>query len=411
MSGAMEGDIQKRLFQLQDEKYRAFQCALMPTVDADRVIGIRTPQLRALGKEIIRAGRGAEFISELPHKYYEEDNLHGVIISEMKDYDEAVRELDRFLPYVDNWCSCDMISPAVFKKHRDRLIGDIRRWLSSGETYTVRFALKMLMAHYLDSEFTPEYPELALTAPRGEYYTDMMLAWYFATALAKQWDAVLPYIRSGRLGAWVHNKAIQKAVESLRITQEQKELLKSMRIKDPPPQSGAEEEPSGAEEAEDNVRLRHPFAPVFDESSRILILGSFPSVRSRESGFYYGHAQNRFWKVLAAALSAPVPESTEEKKQLLLSRGIALWDAAESCEIRGSADGSMKRARPNDLSVILEKADIKKLLCNGRKAYELYRRFSEEKTGISAVLMPSTSAANASVSLEELTRAWRAELF
>lgn len=222
-------DIIQRLFSLKDEAYGDFTAALIPTLERDRIIGVRLPLLRQLGKEAMRAGLAEEFTARLPHYYIEENFLHAFMISEIKNYDLCVRELDRFLPFVDNWSVCDTISPKTFAANRDRLIEDIRRMIASGETYTVRFALRMLMNHFLDVDFRPEYPELAASAPCGEYYVDMMLAWYFATALAKQWDAALPYIRDGRLPDRVHAKAIQKAVESRRISPERKAELRGMR--------------------------------------------------------------------------------------------------------------------------------------------------------------------------------------
>ncbi len=222
-------NIAQRLLSMKDEAYGDFTGALIPTVEKDRIIGVRLPRLRSLGKEMTRAGLAEEFTAKLPHYYLEENHLHAFIISEIKDHEACVRELDRFLPFVDNWAVCDTIAPRSFAKNKDRLIEDIRRWLASGETYTVRFALRMLMNHFLDGDFLPGYTELAASAPCGEYYVDMMLAWYFATALAKQWDAAIPYIREDRLPDRVRAKAIQKAVESRRISPERKEELRGMR--------------------------------------------------------------------------------------------------------------------------------------------------------------------------------------
>lgn len=230
----MEADgrtIQQRLFVLQDLKYRDFQQKLIPTVDPDTVIGVRTPQLRALAKELAGTAEAAEYIKQLPHRYYDENNLHGFLIEKIKDYDVAAAAIEAFLPYVDNWATCDLMSPKVFQKHLPELLERIRVWLGSGAVYTVRFGIGMLMSFYLDDAFSPEYPELVAGVRSEEYYVNMMIAWYFSTALAKQWDAVLPYIEQRRLDKWTHNKAIQKAIESYRITDAQKAYLRTLKIK------------------------------------------------------------------------------------------------------------------------------------------------------------------------------------
>ena len=223
--------IQQRLFELQDLKYRDFQCKLMPTVAPETVIGVRTPALRALAKELAGSEEAAEFLKILPHEYYEENNLHGFIIERLKGYDETVAALDAFLPYVDNWATCDLMSPKVFKKHTEELLGKIDEWLASDKTYTVRFGIEMLMSFYLDERFEPLCLEKVASVKSEEYYINMMIAWYFATALAKQYEAALPYIENRRLERWTHNKTIQKAVESYRITDEQKAYLKTLKIK------------------------------------------------------------------------------------------------------------------------------------------------------------------------------------
>lgn len=230
----MEADgrtIQQRLFVLQDLKYRDFQQKLIPTVDPDTVIGVRTPQLRALAKELAGTAEAAEYIKQLPHRYYDENNLHGFLIEKIKDYDVAAAAIEAFLPYVDNWATCDLMSPKVFQKHLPELLERIRVWLGSGAVYTVRFGIGMLMSFYLDDAFSPEYPELVAGVRSEEYYVNMMIAWYFSTALAKQWDAVLPYIEQRRLDKWTHNKAIQKAIESYRIADAQKAYLRTLKIK------------------------------------------------------------------------------------------------------------------------------------------------------------------------------------
>lgn len=224
-------EILARIFEMQDLKYREFHSKLMPTIDPERIIGVRTPLLRKFAKEVIKSGSAEAFLDSLPHKYYEENNLHGFIVSELKDYSEAVRRMDEFLPYVDNWATCDSTSPKVFKKHKAELLSEIDRWLASDKVYTARFGIEMLMSHYLDDDFKPEYLEKVAAVKGEDYYIKMMVAWYFATALAKQYEATLPYIQKRVLEVWTHNKTIQKAVESYRITDEQKTYLRTLKIK------------------------------------------------------------------------------------------------------------------------------------------------------------------------------------
>lgn len=223
--------VQERLFELQDLKYRDFHAKLMPTVSKDCVIGVRMPALRKFAKEFGKTEEAKEFLKQLPHEYYEENNLHGCLIAGMKDYERCTEELDRFLPYIDNWATCDLISPKVFKKYLPELLKKIRVWISSEHTYVIRFGIGMLMSFYLDEAFEPEYPELVSQIRSEEYYVNMMIAWYFATALAKQYETVLPFIENRCLDKWTHNKAIQKAVESYRITDEQKAYLKTWKVK------------------------------------------------------------------------------------------------------------------------------------------------------------------------------------
>ena len=223
--------IRNRLFAMQDLSYKEFQSKLIPTVHPDRVIGIRMPDMRKLAKDLAGSEEAEEFLQVLPHEYYEEDNLHGLLIEGMKDYDRCVEELNRFLPYVDNWSTCDMKSPKVFKKHLAELLEQIRIWLASEHIYMVRFAMRMLMSLYLDDAFEEEYLEMVAAVESEEYYIRMMQAWYFATALAKQYEAALHYLEEKRLEMWIHNKTIQKAVESYRITPEQKEYLRTLKRK------------------------------------------------------------------------------------------------------------------------------------------------------------------------------------
>lgn len=223
--------VQRRLFELQDLEYRDFHAKLMPTVDKERIIGIRTPVLRKFAKEYGKSEDAGEFMKVLPHDYYEENNLHGFLIEGIKDYEQCIRALDAFLPYVDNWATCDMMAPKVFKKHLPELERKIDEWTASEHTYTIRYGIGMLMRFYLDDEFQMKYPEKAASVESEDYYVKMMTAWYFATALAKQYDAVLPFIEERRLEKWTHNKAVQKAVESNRITDEQKKYLRTLKIK------------------------------------------------------------------------------------------------------------------------------------------------------------------------------------
>ena len=219
------------LFKLQDKKYGEFQAKLIPDADPETFIGVRTPDLRNLAKRIVKENSYKEFLKQLPHHYFDENQLHAFIISEIKDYDECMSYVNEFLPYVDNWATCDQMSPKVFKKNTDKLIKQIKVWMKSKETYTIRFGIGMLMQYYLDDIFKPEYLQMVSKIKSKEYYVNMMIAWYFATALAKQYEKTLPYIEENKLDTWTHNKTIQKAIESYRITPEQKEYLKSLKIK------------------------------------------------------------------------------------------------------------------------------------------------------------------------------------
>ena len=224
-------EIRQGLFALKDEKYKEFQKILIPTVDENTVIGVRKPVLRKYAKDVSGTPGAVIFMQTLPHEYYEENNLHGMLIETMKDYDECIAYLDEFLPYVDNWATCDLISPRVFKKHKDELLVKIKEWMASDRVYTIRFGMEMLMTHFLDEDFKPEYLGMAADVHSEEYYVNMMIAWFFATALAKQYEASLPYIENHCMDRWTHNKTIQKAIESYRITDEQKRYLKSLKIK------------------------------------------------------------------------------------------------------------------------------------------------------------------------------------
>lgn len=221
--------LQKQLFELQDLKYRDFHSKLMPETDKETVIGIRTPVLRKFAKEFAGTSEAEAFLRQLPHRYYEENNLHMMLITGIKDYEKCMEEIQRFLPCIDNWATCDYPAPKCFARHKDQVLEEAKRWISSGETYVIRYGIGMLMRLFLDEDFSPEYLEIVVAVQSQEYYVNMMIAWYFATALAKQWDAAVPYIEQHKLSDWVHKKTIQKAVESYRITPEQKKYLKGFR--------------------------------------------------------------------------------------------------------------------------------------------------------------------------------------
>ena len=224
-------EIREELFRRKDEKYRDFQSGLIPTADPARFIGVRTPELRRLAKSLRDREDIAVFLDDLPHTYFDEDQLHAFIISGIRDFDACREAVDTFLPYVDNWATCDQMSPAVFRRHKDKLQEAVRGWIASERTYTVRFAVRMLMDHFLDEDFDPVYPDMAAAVRSDEYYVRMMVAWYFASALAKQYDAVLPFIEERRLDRWTHNKTIRKALESFRISREHKDHLRSLKIR------------------------------------------------------------------------------------------------------------------------------------------------------------------------------------
>ena len=221
--------ISDELFSLKDEGYKKFQCALMPTVNPEKVIGVRTPDLRKLSERLWKEGRAEELMKNLPHTYYEEDNLHATFIEKITDFDRCIEELDRFLPFVDNWATCDMMNPKVLKNYRERLLSKAYEWMEKEDTYTVRYGIGVLMRHFLGDNFSLEYAERVASVKNDEYYVRMMVAWYFAEALSRQYDLILPFIKERRLSLWVHRKAIQKAVESRKISTSQKEELKKYR--------------------------------------------------------------------------------------------------------------------------------------------------------------------------------------
>lgn len=223
--------IQEKLFQLKDLGYRDFHSKLMPTVCKDRIIGVRVPILRKFAKELNKSELKAEFLNTLPHKYYEEDNLHAFLIEQIKDFDECISALDNFLLFVDNWATCDMMTPKVLGKNLPLLYEKIEEWSKSEHIYTVRFAVVTLMKFFMDECLDKKHLNLLLSTKSDEYYINMAIAWYLATALSSRWDLVIPYIEKQKFNKWIHNKAIQKAIESYRITKEQKEYLKTLKIK------------------------------------------------------------------------------------------------------------------------------------------------------------------------------------
>ena len=231
MSGAPEA-VRARLLALRDEKNAPFMAKLVPTLPPESVLGVRMPDCRALAKELCRMPDIGEFLTDLPHRYMDENNLHALILNEEKDCAAAVAAIDAFLPYVDNWATCDALRPKAFKKHPSALPDECRRWMRSGATYTVRFGIEMLMTHYLDESFRPEYLEEVSIIKSKEYYVNMMIAWYFATALAKQYEATISYIEKRRLDQWTHNKTIRKTIESCRITEERKAYLRTLTIRE-----------------------------------------------------------------------------------------------------------------------------------------------------------------------------------
>ncbi len=223
--------VRARLMALSEPAFQQFQRRLVPTVPPETILGVRTPVLRSLAREMRKTGQAAAYLEALPHDFLEEYVLHGCIISLEKDYDTALAQTQRYLPYIDNWITCDLLSPKVFSHHREALYPHIVSWINASAEYTIRFGVEMLMTFYLDDGFDPAYLALPAAVSSDAYYVRMMVAWFFATALAKQYDAALPYLEQHRLPLWTHNKTIQKALESYRIAPEQKEYLKTLRRK------------------------------------------------------------------------------------------------------------------------------------------------------------------------------------
>ena len=225
----MEKEIRAKLLSMEDLEYKSFHSKLMPTIDPDTIIGIRVPVLRKYTKDLYKNNSVEDFLRDLPHKYYEENNLHAFLIEMINDYDVVIEELNRFLPFVDNWATCDMMSPKIFKKHKNELLVEIDRWIKSRDTYTVRYGIKCLMQHYLDEDFKEEYLEKVINIESEQYYVNMMRAWYFATALYKQFKTSIKVLEERKLDKWTHNKTISKALESYCVTQEDKAYIKSLR--------------------------------------------------------------------------------------------------------------------------------------------------------------------------------------
>lgn len=223
-------DIINKLYDMQDKKYLDFQSKLIPNIDKDSIIGVRSPDLKKIAKDMYKSDTYKLFLDELPHKYFEENQLHSFIISEIKDYNDCVSLINKFLPYVDNWATCDQLNPKCLKKDLDNLIIEIKKWIKSSDTYTIRFGIITLMRYFLDDKFDKSYLKLVSNIKSSEYYVNMMISWFFATALAKQYDSTIYIIENKILDDWTHNKTIQKCIESNRITLDKKEYLKSMKV-------------------------------------------------------------------------------------------------------------------------------------------------------------------------------------
>ena len=222
--------VYERLYECRDNEYKEFQSKLVPNISSDTILGVRTPDMRKIAREVFNTEEGNEFLKELPHDYYEENLVHFFLIARIKDFDECVREVERFLPYIDCWPVCDQSSPKCFKKNHEKLLPLIKKWIDSDHVYTSRFGMRMLMNEFLDDDFKEEYLDWVASVKGEDYYLKMMVAWYFATALAKQYDATITIFENHVLDEWCHRKAIQKAIESFRVTDEHKEYLKTLRM-------------------------------------------------------------------------------------------------------------------------------------------------------------------------------------
>ncbi|MBR2067649.1 MAG: DNA alkylation repair protein [Solobacterium sp.] len=225
-------EIRKRVLEKKDEEYKAFQIKLIPNMNPKGMIGVRTNELKKLAKEMKDRENNSSFLIALPHQYFEENQLHAFILMEEKNYEKCIESVNAFLPYIDNWATCDQLSPKVFGKEKKKLLKEINRWLKSKHTYTKRFGIKMLMQYYLDEDFDIAYVKKVVSIKSEEYYVKMMVAWYLATALAKQYETILPFLKERKLDTWTHNKAIQKAIESRRLSSTQKEELRKLKIRE-----------------------------------------------------------------------------------------------------------------------------------------------------------------------------------
>lgn len=270
MSVEVEKEMLNAIFAARDEEYADFTAKLIPNVPRESIIGVRTPQLRSIAKRFGKNAGIDEFLSALPHEYHEQNLVHAYIAESIGDFDSAVKTIEAFLPYVTNWAVCDSMTPRIFAKHTGELVPIIKKWLQSEHSYTVRFGLRMLMCFYLEKEFASEINALAASVCSEEYYVNMMQAWYFATALAKQYDSTVPFVEEYRLSPWVHNKTIQKAVESFRITAEQKAYLKTLRLN--LRRKGARHEPVSTSKSDSNESKRiEVVAAIIEKDGKILI--------------------------------------------------------------------------------------------------------------------------------------------
>ncbi len=223
-------ELKNLLVNLSDEKFKKFNSSLIPNIDPESVIGVKTPHLRKIAKELYKSGEYTDFLRYIPHKYFEENQIQAFVIAEIRDFDTCLKEIERFLPFIDNWATCDQLSPKIFSKHKKELIEYIRIWINSDHTYTIRFAVNMLMRHYLDSDYDPAYSDMVAEICHTDYYVNMVRAWYFATGLVKQKEHILPYIENNVLDIWTHNKTIRKAIESFRVNAETKDYLRLLKI-------------------------------------------------------------------------------------------------------------------------------------------------------------------------------------
>lgn len=270
MSVEVEKEMLNAIFAARDEEYADFTAKLIPNVPRESIIGVRTPQLRSIAKRFGKNAGINEFLSALPHEYHEQNFVHAYIAESIGDFDSAVKTIEAFLPYVTNWAVCDSMTPRIFAKHTGELLPIIKKWLQSAHPYTVRFGLRMLMCFYLEKEFASKINALAASVCSEEYYVNMMQAWYFATALAKQYDSTVPFVEEHRLSPWVHNKTIQKAVESFRITAEQKAHLKTLRLN--LRRKGAKNEPVSTSKSDSNESKRiEVVAAIIEKDGKILI--------------------------------------------------------------------------------------------------------------------------------------------